>query len=122
MTRGKKKRRRMRHQRIIKHLKAGTGKTRLMVRKSLKYVYAVLIDDQKGRVIWSVFSGAPAVAKMMKKGSRKNLAAASLIGKLAAEAALKAGHQEVVFDRGGYLYHGRVKALAEAAREAGLKF
>ena len=63
-----------------------------------------------------------ALAGDLKKNSRKDVVAAELVGKAMAEAALKAGYQEVVFDRGGYLYHGKVKALAEAARAAGLKF
>ena len=62
------------------------------------------------------------LAGELKKKSRKNVAAAELVGKAMAEAALKAGYQEIVFDRGGYLYHGKVKVLAEAARAAGLKF
>ena len=122
MIKDKKERRHMRHLRFIKRLIPGGGKPRILVRKSLKYIYALLIDDAKGKVILTVSSMSQAPAGDLKKNSRKNVAAAELVGKAMAEAALKAGYQEVVFDRGGYLYHGKVKALAEAARAAGLKF
>jgi large subunit ribosomal protein L18 len=122
MIKDKKDRRRMRHLRFIRRLPPPGGKPRLLVRKSLKYIYALLIDDLKGRVILTVSSAAPAVVRDLKKGSGKNITAAGLVGKAVAEAALKAGYQEVIFDRGGYLYHGKVKALAETARTAGLKF
>ena len=112
----------MRHLRFIKRFAPGSGKPRILVRKSLKYIYALLIDDAKRRVILTVSSMAQAPAGDLKKKSRKNVAAAELVGKAMAEAALKAGYQEVVFDRGGYLYHGKIKAFAEAARTAGLKF
>ena len=122
MIKGKKERRKMRHLRFIKRLIPGSEKPRILVRKSLKYIYALLIDDVKGRVILTVSSMSQALTGDLKKNSRKNVAAAELVGKVIAEAALEAGYQEVVFDRGGYLYHGKVKALAEAARAAGLKF
>jgi len=122
MIKDKKERRRMRHRRFIKRLIPGCTKPRILVRKSLKYIYALLIDDAKGKVILTVSSMSQIPAGDLKKNSRKNVAAAELVGKAMAEAALKAGYQEVIFDRGGYLYHGKVKALAEAARAAGLKF
>ena len=122
MIKDKKERRHMRHLRFIKRLPPGGEKPRILVRKSLKYIYALLIDDAKGKVILTVSSMSQALAGDLKKNSRKNVAAAELVGKAMAEAALKAGYQEVIFDRGGYLYHGKVKALAEAARAAGLKF
>ena len=112
----------MRHLRFIKRLPPGGKKPRILVRKSLKYIYALLIDDAKGKVILTVSSRSKELTGDLKKKSRKDMAAAELVGKAMAEAALKAGYQEVVFDRGGYLYHGKVKALAEAARAAGLKF
>ena len=112
----------MRHLRFVKRLIPGAGKPRILVRKSLKYIYALLIDDAKGKVILTVSSMSQSPVEDSKKNSRKNVTAAELVGKAIAEAALKAGYQEVVFDRGGYLYHGKVKALAEAARTAGLKF
>ena len=122
MIKDKKERRRMRHRRFIKRLIPGCTKPRILVRKSLKYIYALLIDDAKGKVILTVSSMSQAPNGDLKKKSRKDVAAAELVGKAMAEAALKAGYQEVIFDRGGYLYHGKVKALAEAARAAGLKF
>ena len=122
MIKDKKERRRMRHLRFSRRLPPPGKKPRLLVRKSLKYIYALLIDDLKGKVILTVSSVAKTVAGDSKKSSGKNIAAAGLVGKAVAEAALKAGYREVIFDRGGYLYHGKVKALAETARSAGLKF
>lgn len=87
--------------------------------RSLKFLYAQVIDDAKGVTLASASSRGP---KGPKKASRKSIADAKALGKLIAEKALKAGVTQVVFDRGGSIYHGRVKALAEAAREAGLKF
>lgn len=108
--------------RFIKRLIPESGKPRILIRKSLKYIYALLIDDVKGKVILTVSSISHAPAGDLKKKSRKNVSAAEAVGKAMAKAALEAGYQEVIFDRGGYLYHGKVKALAEAARAAGLKF
>lgn len=118
MIKGKEQRRRMRHQRGLKRLQVKAGRPRLMVRKSLKHIYAILIDDAAGKVITAVSSHT--VKGDQATGGRKGMAEA--VGRLAAEAALKKGFKEVVFDRGGYLYHGNVKVLAEAARSAGLKF
>ncbi|MFA6030993.1 MAG: 50S ribosomal protein L18 [Elusimicrobiota bacterium] len=96
---------------------AANGLPRLCVRRSLKYFYAQVIDDVKGVTI------ACADSRPEKAGPcRKSLNDAKSVGKLIAERALKAGISKVVFDRGGMVYHGRVKALADAAREAGLKF
>ena len=104
------------HDRIRRKL-AGTGeRPRLNVYRSLNHIYAQLIDDQKGETLVS----ASTLALKLKTGG--NVASAKEIGKAVAEAAVKQGIKKVVFDRGGYLYHGRVKALADAAREAGLKF
>lgn len=100
--------------------KAADGKMRLSVFRSNTHVYAQIIDDAKGATIASASTLEKEVRDQIKKSS--NIEAASFIGKLVAERALKAGVSEVVFDRGGYIYHGRVKALADAAREAGLKF
>ncbi len=112
----------MRHLRFIKRFSPDGIKPRILVRKSLKYIYALLIDDAKGKVILTVSSLTQAPAGDKKKKSRKSMEAAKLVGKEMAEAALKAGYKEAVFDRGGYLYHGKIKAFAEAARSAGLKF
>mgnify|MGYP004630970155 FL=1 len=100
--------------------KAANGKMRLSVFRSNMHVYAQIIDDAKGATIASASTLEKEVRDQIKKSS--NIEAASFIGKLVAERAIKAGVSEVIFDRGGYIYHGRVKALADAAREAGLKF
>jgi len=104
------------HSRIRRKL-AGTGeRPRLNVYRSLNHIYAQVIDDQKGETLVS----ASTLALKLKTGG--NVAAAKEIGKTIAEQAVAKGVKKVVFDRGGYLYHGRVKALADAAREAGLEF
>ena len=97
---------------------AQSGRARLTVFRSDKHIYAQVIDDGKGQTLASASSLEKGFKG--KKGSDKD--AATLVGKAVAERAVKAGVDTVVFDRGGYLFHGRVKALAEAAREAGLKF
>ena len=99
---------------------AANGKMRLSVFRSNMHVYAQIIDDAKGVTVASATTLEKEVRDSIKKSS--NVEAASFIGKLVAERAIKSGVSEVVFDRGGYIYHGRVKALADAAREAGLKF
>ena len=102
-------------------LAAGTsGRARLSVFRSSKHIYAQLIDDAKGKTLVA----ASSLEKTMREGAKTgaNIAAAKAVGKLIAERAKEKGIKDVVFDRGGYLYHGRVKALAEAAREGGLKF
>jgi large subunit ribosomal protein L18 len=104
------------HQRIRRKL-AGTGeRPRLNVYRSLNHLYVQVIDDQKGETLVA----ASTMSLKLKTGG--NLAAAKEIGKAVAELAVKQGIKKVVFDRGGYLYHGRIKALADAAREAGLEF
>jgi len=105
------------HERIRHKVRGTAERPRLAVFRSLKNVYVQLIDDAKGVTLVSVSS--------IEKGHRTNggnVAAAKSIGKLVAERAKEKGIQKVVFDRGGYIYHGRVKALADAAREAGLEF
>jgi len=104
------------HNRIRAKL-SGTGeRPRLNVYRSLNHIYAQVIDDAKGETLAS----ASTLAAKIPTGG--NVAAAKEIGKLVAEQAIAKGVKKVVFDRGGYLYHGRVKALADAAREAGLDF
>jgi large subunit ribosomal protein L18 len=104
------------HDRIRRKM-AGTGeRPRLNVYRSLNHIYAQVIDDQKGETLVS----ASTLALKLKTGG--NVEAAKEIGKAVAELAVKQGIKKVVFDRGGYLYHGRIKALADAAREAGLDF
>ena len=93
---------------------------RLTVFRSSKQIYAQLIDDDKGVTLASASSLEKENRESLKTGA--NIAAARQVGKQIAERAVKAGVKKVVFDRGGYMYHGRVKALAEAAREGGLEF
>jgi large subunit ribosomal protein L18 len=97
-----------------------TGRPRLSVFRSGKNIYAQVIDDQVGRTLAAASSLDRGLRAELKTGADK--AAAAAVGKLVAERALAAGIKEVVFDRGAYLYHGRVKALADAAREGGLSF
>jgi large subunit ribosomal protein L18 len=99
--------------------KAG-GRARLSVFRSSKHIYAQVIDDAHGRTVAAASSLDTGLRTGLRTGADKGAAAA--VGKLVAERALAAGIKEVVFDRGSYLYHGRVKALAEAAREGGLAF
>lgn len=99
---------------------AANGKLRLSVFRSGKHIYAQIIDDAKGATVVSASTLDKEIRDSIKKSS--TVEAASFIGKVVAERAAKSGVSEVVFDRGGYIYHGRVKALADAAREAGLKF
>ena len=96
------------------------GRPRLSVFRSGKHIYAQVIDDGVGRTLAAASSLDKSLREGLKTGADK--AAASAVGKLVAERALAAGVKEVVFDRGSYLYHGRVKALADAAREGGLAF
>jgi large subunit ribosomal protein L18 len=102
------------HDRIRRKM-AGTGeRPRLNVYRSLNHIYAQVIDDAKGETVVS--------ASSIKLKTGGNIAAAKEIGKAVAEAAVSKGIKKVVFDRGGFLYHGRIKALADAAREGGLEF
>jgi large subunit ribosomal protein L18 len=100
--------------------RSGAGRPRLSVFRSSKHIYAQVIDDLKGETLAS----ASSLEKSMRDGGKTgaNIDAAKAVGRLLAERAVKNGVREVVFDRGGYLYHGRVKALADAARESGVSF
>ena len=100
--------------------RAASGRVRLSVFRSSKHIYAQVIDDTKGETLASASSIEKDMRGGMKNGA--NIAAAKAVGKLVAERATAKGVKEVVFDRGAYLYHGRVKALADAAREGGLSF
>ena len=100
--------------------RAANGRARLSVFRSSKHIYAQVIDDLKGETLACASSLEKDMRGAMKTGA--NIAAAKAVGKLVAERASAKGVKDVVFDRGGYLYHGRVKALAEAAREGGLNF
>lgn len=107
--------------RVRRSLRANSGtRPRLAVHRSSKNIYAQVIDDAQGKTIAAASTLEKNVKGSLKTGADK--AAAAAVGKLIAERATKAGIKEVVFDRGGYLYHGRVKALADAAREGGLSF
>lgn len=104
-----------RHRRVRVKVAGTAERPRLTVFRSLAHTYAQVIDDATGRTLASASTAGLKVAK-------NDLEASAAVGKAIAERAAKAGVKQVVFDRGGYLYHGRVKALAEAAREAGLEF
>ena len=99
---------------------AASGRARLSVFRSSKHIYAQVIDDTKGATVASASSLEKDLRGQLKTGA--NIDAAKAVGKLLAERASAKGVKDVVFDRGGYLYHGRVKALADAARESGLNF
>src|ERR1700732_1055221 len=108
------------HDRVRQRVVGTSERPRLCVYRSLGHIYAQVIDDHGGRTLVSASSVDGETKKNLKGGG--NIAAAKVIGKAVAERAKAAGVQKVVFDRGGYKYHGRVKALADAAREAGLQF
>ncbi len=106
---------------VRRNIKRAAGsRARLSVFRSSKHIYAQVIDDIKGATLASASSMEKDMRGSLKTGA--NIAAAKAVGKLVAERAAAKGVTDVVFDRGGYLYHGRVKALADAAREGGLKF
>jgi large subunit ribosomal protein L18 len=110
-----------RSRRVRYHLKqVSSGRPRLSVFRSGHHIYAQLIDDAQQKTIASASSGE--AKKADAKAKTYNVAAAAAVGKLIASRAIEKGVKKVVFDRSGYLYHGRVKALAEAARQAGLEF
>ena len=109
-----------RHRRVRKVVRGTPERPRLCVFKSARHIYAQVIDDDAGRTV----AAASTLSKELPAGEPrpKKTAAAKAVGALVAERALAAGIQQVVFDRGGYVFHGRLKALATAAREKGLKF
>jgi len=104
------------HRRIRRKVKGSSERPRLAVYRSLNHIYAQVVDDQLGKTIVS----AATTEKDLRGSTGGNIDAARRIGKAIAERALEKGISSVVFDRGGYLYHGRIKALTDAAREAGL--
>ena len=113
---------RERRRKIIRKKVAGTpDRPRLSVRRSLSHMYAQIIDDSCGKTLVALSTLSPDVKEKAKKDCG-NVKGAVLLGAAIAEASKKAGVTKVVFDRAGYLYHGRVKALAEAARKGGLQF
>jgi large subunit ribosomal protein L18 len=108
------------HRRVRVRVEGTTERPRLSVYRSIGHIYAQVIDDRTGRTLAAASSIDKETRKDLKGGN--NVAAAKVIGKKIAERAKAVGIEKVVFDRGGYMYHGRVEALAAAAREAGLKF
>jgi large subunit ribosomal protein L18 len=112
--------RQARHSRLRKKLSGTPECPRLMVRRTLHHIYATLVDDTKGHTLVAASTRDKSVAESLE--SNTNTDAAKAVGAAIAAKAKAAGINDVVFDRGGYKYHGRVQALADAAREAGLNF
>ena len=108
------------HRRIRKKIAGTTARPRLAVFRSQSHIYAQVIDDGSGQTVCSASSLDETLKKDAKRGA--NVAAAKAVGSLIATRAKEKGIEAVVFDRGGFQYHGRIKALADAAREGGLKF
>ncbi len=119
-TVNRKEQTRKRHNRLRVKLMGTTEAPRLAVYRSTKHIYAQIIDDIKGVTLVSASSVDPELKSKISHGG--NIEAAKLVGELIAKRAAKAKIKDVVFDRGGFLYHGRVSALADAAREGGLNF
>jgi large subunit ribosomal protein L18 len=109
-----------RHERVRKHVSGTADRPRLNVFRSLKQIYVQIIDDSQGHTLVAASTQDPELREQLKGLNKTEQA--KLVGKLAAQRALAKGIKAVVFDRGGYLYHGRVKALADASREGGLQF
>ncbi len=112
--------RKIRHERVRQKIAGTPELPRLCVFRSLKHIYVQLIDDSKGVTLVSASTLDPAVRGQLTEGDKKS--AAKLVGKTVGARALEAGFKSVVFDRGGYVYTGRVQAVADGAREAGLEF
>jgi len=116
----KERLRRKRHDRVRAKVSGTAERPRLNVSRSIQHIYAQLIDDTTGRTVAHASTVDAGLRKDLKTGG--NVAAAKAVGKLIAERGKEIGIEAVVFDRGGYKYHGRVQALADSAREAGLQF
>lgn len=116
----RREKRKIRHLRIRKKISGSSERPRLSVYKSLRYIYAQIIDDSRGYTLVSASSLEKELKEQLK--STDNMEAAQLVGKIIAQRALEKGIKRVVFDRGGFLYHGRIKALADSARAEGLEF
>ncbi|MDR3231891.1 MAG: 50S ribosomal protein L18 [Synergistaceae bacterium] len=110
----------VRHERLRRTLSGTAASPRMAVYHSLQHIYVQIIDDDKGHTLVSASTVEKAVRDVVK--GTCNMESAKVIGKLAAERAKAKGIESVVFDRGGHMYHGKIKALADAAREAGLRF
>ncbi|HEY3569443.1 MAG TPA: 50S ribosomal protein L18 [Thermoanaerobaculia bacterium] len=117
----KRARREKAHLRARKRVQGTTERPRLSVYKSLRFIYAQVIDDTRGHTLAQASSADPALKEALGK-STSGKEAAKKVGELVAQRAREQGVEKVVFDRGGYVYHGRVQALADAAREKGLQF
>ncbi|HUZ70397.1 MAG TPA: 50S ribosomal protein L18 [Candidatus Saccharimonadales bacterium] len=111
-----------RHRRVRKHVSGTAARPRLAVFRSLRHIGAQLVDDATGHTIVAASTTEPGLRSILGDANACTTAGATAIGKTISERAKAAGVDTVVFDRAGYLFHGRVKALAEAAREGGLKF
>lgn len=124
-AKGKAARRRLarqrRHARILKKLRGTTNRPRLVVHRTLKHMEAQLVDDEQGRCVTGVSTRSNEVQERLGE-ERTKTAQSKVAGQLMAERAREAGIERVVFDRGGYRYHGRVRAFADGAREGGLEF
>jgi large subunit ribosomal protein L18 len=108
------------HKRIRQKISGNVDRPRLCIYRSSKYIYAQIVDDTQGKTLAAASTAEKDVRGDLKQAG--NIQASKLVGKTIAERAKAKGIETVVFDRGGYLYHGRIKAVAEAARESGLKF
>jgi large subunit ribosomal protein L18 len=117
----KRERRGRAHLRVRKRVQGSAERPRLSVYKSLRFIYAQVIDDEKGVTLAQANSSDQEIRAQVG-GATATKAAAKLVGEMVAARAREKGIEKVVFDRGGYVYHGRVQALAEAAREKGLQF
>jgi large subunit ribosomal protein L18 len=117
----KRLRRKRAHRRVRRSVQGSTDRPRLAVYKSLKFVYAQVIDDLQGVTLVQANSGEPEILQKLEGGS-KSKAAARKVGEALGERAKAKGIEAVVFDRGGYIFHGRVKEVAEGARSKGLNF
>ncbi|MGY4706440.1 50S ribosomal protein L18 [Candidatus Bipolaricaulota sp. J31] len=123
-TRGlsRNERRKIRHRRVRKKISGTSERPRLFVFKSLRHIYAQIIDDSPPQGSRTLVAASTLDPELRERIKSDNIEAAREVGKLIARRALEKGIKKVVFDRGGYPYHGKVKALAEAAREEGLEF
>jgi large subunit ribosomal protein L18 len=120
MLNAKEQQRIFRHQRIRKDLNGTTERPRLCLHRSLNNLQAQIVDDSSGKILIGKSTLAKDVKAKFKSGG--NVGAATVLGEVLAVEAIKKGIKKVAFDRGGYLYHGRIKAFAEAARKAGLEY
>jgi len=120
MRTSKEASRQRRHRRLRRKVSGSAQRPRLLVRRTLHHIYATVVDDAKGHTLLAASTLQSAVGEGL--GSKTNVAAAQRVGTAIAQKAKEAGITAVIFDRGGLKYHGRIKALADAAREAGLEF